>query len=84
MVTSFEEWVYDETRQPGDTGIIESDYGYHIMYYVSDGDTTYRDYMIENDLRYDEWLEWLEALVDATEYTEGNLSKLNKDLTISG
>lgn len=34
-VAPFEAWAYDESRQPGDTGIIESEYGYHVMYYVS-------------------------------------------------
>jgi len=34
MVAEFENWCYDETRQPGDTGIIRTQYGYHIMYFV--------------------------------------------------
>ncbi len=37
MVESFEDWCYDESRTAGDTGIVESDYGYHIMYFVGDG-----------------------------------------------
>lgn len=39
-VESFLKWSIDETRKPGDTGIIETEYGYHIMYYVkSQGET---------------------------------------------
>lgn len=34
-VPNFLNWVIDENRQVGDTGIVESEYGYHIMYYVS-------------------------------------------------
>ena len=34
MVTSFNDWCFDTSRKAGDTGIIESTYGYHIMYYV--------------------------------------------------
>ncbi len=34
MVPAFEKWCFDPSRKPGDTGIVESDYGYHIMYYV--------------------------------------------------
>jgi len=34
MVTSFEDWCYDAARKPGDTGIVQSEYGYHVMYYV--------------------------------------------------
>lgn len=34
FVDSFKNWAIDASRKPGDTGIIESTYGYHIMYYV--------------------------------------------------
>lgn len=34
MVTEFNDWIFDAARQPGDTDIIETTYGYHIMYYV--------------------------------------------------
>ena len=36
-VESFQNWALDAARAPGDTEIVESDYGYHIMYYVGDG-----------------------------------------------
>ena len=35
MVAPFEDWVYDESRQPGDTGIVMTNYGWHVMYFVS-------------------------------------------------
>ena len=38
MVASFEDWLFDPARQPGDTGIVDSDYGSHVMYYVGEGD----------------------------------------------
>ncbi|MDO4846804.1 MAG: peptidylprolyl isomerase [Clostridiaceae bacterium] len=34
MVTEFNDWIFDAARQPGDTDIIETTYGYHIMYFV--------------------------------------------------
>ncbi len=34
MVDGFNDWIFDPARQPGDTAIIETTYGYHIMYYV--------------------------------------------------
>ena len=34
-VEDFLSWSVDGSRQPGDTGIVKSQYGYHIMYYVS-------------------------------------------------
>lgn len=33
FVEEFKAWYLDETRQPGDTGIVKSIYGYHIMYF---------------------------------------------------
>lgn len=33
----FENWCFDTSRKPGDTGIITSTYGYHIMYFVGNG-----------------------------------------------
>jgi len=41
MVTEFEDWCFDPARQSGDTGIVSTDYGYHIMYFVSRSDTPY-------------------------------------------
>ncbi|MDE5964395.1 MAG: peptidylprolyl isomerase, partial [Eubacterium sp.] len=35
MVPSFEEWSIDSQRKYGDTDIVESDFGYHIMFFVN-------------------------------------------------
>ena len=35
MVPPFEEWCFDESRVTGDTGLVKTSYGWHIMYYVS-------------------------------------------------
>lgn len=34
-VTEFEDWAADMSRQPGETGIVKTEFGYHIMYFVS-------------------------------------------------
>lgn len=34
MVKAFDEWCFDEARQVGDTGIVRTEFGYHIIYYV--------------------------------------------------
>ena len=34
MVKAFDAWIFDESRQPGDTGLVKTEFGYHIMYYV--------------------------------------------------
>ena len=33
MVATFNDWCFDESRQPGDTGIVETKFGYHIMFF---------------------------------------------------
>ncbi len=33
FVEEFKAWYMDESRQPGDTGLVKSVYGYHIMYF---------------------------------------------------
>jgi len=34
MVKPFEEWIFDSNRQVGETGLVRTDFGYHIMYFV--------------------------------------------------
>ena len=35
MAESFENWCFDPARKPADTGIVDTEYGSHIMYFVS-------------------------------------------------
>ncbi len=64
MVTEFNDWCFDESRQPGDTDIVESSYGYHIMYFVGFTDTYYWKEVTENELRYNDYSDALNALVE--------------------
>lgn len=34
MVETFDAWCFDESRQAGDYGLVQTNYGYHIMYFV--------------------------------------------------
>ena len=83
MVSSFNDWCFDESRQTGNTGIIESQYGYHVMYFVGKSDTTYRDYQIETELRNTDTQEWYDATVEAMPMTDGDTKYIRKDLVIS-
>lgn len=49
MVVDFDEWCFDEGRKPGDNGIVETEYGYHIMYFSKTGDETYWHSTAKND-----------------------------------
>lgn len=39
MVQEFSDWSFDQSRQPGDTGIVKTDYGYHLIYFVEQTET---------------------------------------------
>ncbi len=34
MVEAFDAWCFDEKREPGHNGIVKTNYGYHLMYFV--------------------------------------------------
>ena len=83
MVTAFNDWCFDESRKAGDTGVIETTYGCHIMYYVGDSDTTYRDYMITSELQSADLEEWYNGVLESVTMTPGNTDYINKDLVLS-
>ncbi len=33
MVKPFEDWIFDDARSEGDTGLVQTDYGWHVMYF---------------------------------------------------
>lgn len=34
MVAAFNDWCFDENRKVGDTGLVKTEFGYHVMYFV--------------------------------------------------
>ena len=43
MVESVNDWLFDDARKAGDTEIVKSDYGYHIMFYIGEGKTAWEN-----------------------------------------
>ena len=84
MVEPFEAWCYDAARVPGDTGIVETEYGYHVMYFVGDSQETYRDFQIRQELAEADHNAWYTAIVDAAEVTDGDTKYLSKDIVLGG
>ncbi len=41
MVTEFNDWCFNAERKPGDTELVQTSYGIHIMYFVSADETEY-------------------------------------------
>lgn len=83
MVTNFNDWCFDKERKVGDTGIVETEYGYHVMYFSAFSETNYRDYMIENTIRNEDVNEWHEALIKAIACTLLTDKCIDKGITMS-
>ena len=84
MVDPFEDWCFDETRKVGDTGIVQTDYGYHVMYFTGDNEVNYRDYLVKNDLLEETITNWQTALNDATSVEVKFTKLLDRDLVLNG
>lgn len=67
MVEEFENWVYDEARQPGDVEVIKTSYGYHVMYFVSTNEEA-------------EWISSIRSDISSEKQTEieDNVKELTK------
>lgn len=83
MVAAFNDWCFDADRKAGDTGIVETSYGYHVMYFVGATGETYRDYQIVNDLRTADMNTWLEGLLEDYTVTMGDTSYMRKSISLS-
>ena len=81
--TGFLNWAVDSARKANDYGIVETSYGYHIMFYVGDSETTNREYMIDQDLLSEHMTAWEKEIVDVVTVTPGNTKKINFDLIVS-
>ena len=82
MVAAFEDWCFD-AHEVGDTGIVETEYGCHVMFYSGDSETTYRDHLISTELASAAYDEWYTALTEAVTATEGSFKYISMDLTLS-
>ncbi|MBQ2715835.1 MAG: peptidylprolyl isomerase [Clostridia bacterium] len=68
MVEEFENWIFDEARTVGETGIVETTYGYHVMYFIGDGKLAWENTAhsgVLNDL----FTEWVETNATTYNYT---------------
>ena len=59
MVKSFEKWSTDKSRKYGDTGIVKSEYGYHIMFFVED--TTSALFKCETAVKSEKEMEYIKS-----------------------
>lgn len=74
MVKAFENWCFDTARKAGDTGIVESDYGYHVMYFIQKNDEPLWKLKIRDAL----------SSEDAKTYTDELLKKDENKIELKG
>ena len=62
MVQAFNDWCFDPERAVGDYGIVETDYGYHVMYF-SGSRTIWQEEVLE-DLRSEAAQELIDSVLE--------------------
>jgi len=63
MVEAFNDWIFDTSRKNGDTEIVETEYGFHLIYFVGEGrETWYVD--VEDTLVSEEYTKWYDAAAE--------------------
>ena len=74
---AFLTWAVDPARTKGETGIVKTSYGYHIMYYVGKTEITYFTYMITEELRAAALEAWYNSIKESATATRQNLSRVD-------
>ena len=83
-VPTFLNWSIDPNRTVGDTDVIESMYGYHVMYYVGENELSYRDSLIIEELRNADLDEWYLAAIESADIVKGDLSRIETGMILAG
>ena len=80
MVVEFEDWLFDAERKEGDTGVVSTQYGYHIMYYLGENadmpawKVAVQATMVNEQM--EEWFTKSEEAVGIT-FNEDKVNKIN-------
>ena len=83
MVPAFNAWLFDATRQAGDHTIVETELGYHLMFFVCEQEQSYREYSVEMTLRSVDVGEWYTELMNSVTSTRGNTDYIFKGLVLA-
>ncbi len=77
MVQSFNDWIFDANRKTGDTDIVETDYGYHIMYFVGQNAETWH-VDVKNEIVSEKMSEYMDGLLENVKVSDprGHLAYL--------
>ena len=65
MVTEFNDWCFDAARQSGDTGVVDTQYGSHVMYFSGDNLCRWQT-SASAVLRNEDYVAWEEGFIENT------------------
>jgi hypothetical protein len=78
MTTEFNDWLFDESRKPGDHGLIEAaSTGWHLMYYVGEGDKAAWQNAVESALKNADYDEMVKSYTDGITYNPAVYAQIN-------
>ena len=83
-VANFLAWAINPERKVGDVEIVETEYGYHIMYFTGYSELSYRDQLITDELKAADIDAWEEEALEPATASTGDLKYTNLDMVISG
>ncbi len=77
MVNTFNNWLFYTAENVGDHGIVESDYGWHIMYYAGAGEGAAWETQVTSALKTNDYNEMLTANQASITYNDKVISEIN-------
>lgn len=82
-VENFLKWSIDPARKIGDAEVIETEYGYHVMYFAGYSEMSYRDSMITAEMQAEEQEAWYNSLLEPVTTAVKDTSKMTLDLILN-
>ncbi len=76
-VKAFEAWSLDPARKEGDLGVIETEYGYHVMYFVQKHERPYWQISIAQTLASEELTKLVDETVASDAYKVADTATVN-------
>lgn len=70
-VEAFNDWCFDSSRKPGDTGVVETQYGAHVMYFVGESLPRWQSQVVST-LKNEDAAKWEESLTTDSTVTRSD------------
>ena len=66
MVSEFNDWCFDESRKVGDTGLVQTQFGWHIMYFSGYSENYYES--AQETAAGEDYSAWIDPILAKAEY----------------